>query len=158
MWDPNDRSFRIASTLVGPAKHHSVMQDRAEAASAHFAGMTPQGRFITDRSSVVTVVNDLSDTTLLLKGYGVELGTCEKEPEATVQPGGSSMIRVKDKAGLLGSKAWVRYTIGRDGAEVLITFECPSVSNNRVVAVPVEHATVGAFDPRGPLRAEIRVH
>lgn len=131
--------------------------DSTEATSSPFAGAA-QTRFITDRSSVITVVNDLPETPLVLNDYGVELGTCVNEPEARIPPGGSTTMRVGDKIGPLGTKAWIRYTIGRDGAEILITFDCPSVANNRVVAVPVGHATVGVYNTRGPLRAEVRIH
>lgn len=111
-----------------------------------------------DRSSTLTIVNDLPTTSLSLKGHKCELGTLMNAPESVIQPGGATTIRLRDSTGPFGSKGWVCYAIGGDGAEVMITFECPSVANNNVVAVPSDRATVGSYDPNGSLQAEVRIH
>lgn len=119
---------------------------------------TAQGWIFANRSSTVTVVNDLPTESLAIKGYAAELGTVLNAPASIIQPGGTTTMRIRDKTGPLGSKGWMNYVIGGDGAEILITFECPTLASNQVTAVPSDHTTVGSYDPSGPLVAEVRIH
>lgn len=114
-----------------------------------------------DCSSTVTIVNDMPTVSLTLKGSGVEHGTLINAPSKIIQPQGATTMMVNDDAGLYGSKGWVSYVIGGDGAEIMILFECPFnqwLYKNDVSAAPSDHTTVGAYARTGPLRVEVRIH
>lgn len=116
-----------------------------------------------DRSSTITIVNDHPTTTLVLKGaLTADTGIIDKTPSQTIFPRGATTMRVKDNNGFFGSKGWVSYDMGGDGAEVTIFFECPAIqvfgNKNKVTATPSDHATVGDYPSVGPLLAEVRIH
>lgn len=113
---------------------------------------------LANRSATVTIVNDMPTTALVLNGHASELGTLMNAPSSIIQPGGSTSMRIRDDNGPFGSKGWLRYTVGGDGAEILVTFECPTVANSTVSANPKDRVTVSSFDPNGSLDVEIRVH
>lgn len=118
----------------------------------------PVGWIFIDRSSTVTIINDMPTVSLVLKSSDSEFGTCLNAPASTIQPNGSTTMRVRDNTGPFGSKGWVTYNIGGDGGDVRIDFDCPMVGNNRVTASPSSHATVGYYSPNGPLHVEVRIH
>ncbi|GJE99736.1 hypothetical protein PsYK624_160070 [Phanerochaete sordida] len=116
------------------------------------------GWILFDRSSTLTIVNELTTVSLILDSYDKEFGDCLNQPAKIIQPNGSSTMKIRDATGPYGSKGWVTYTIGASGASVRIDFECPMLANNIVHAKPESHATVSYYDPSGPLRAEVRIH
>ncbi|GJE99734.1 hypothetical protein PsYK624_160050 [Phanerochaete sordida] len=137
----------------------AAARDDDEVQNGDFEVPPTSGRWLfIDRSSTVTVVNDLPTVSLVLDSHGTEFGSYLDAPSQIIPPQGYTSVRVRDGTGPFGSKGWICYTIGDKGSTVRIDFECPMAQDNQVTASPVSHATVHSFSPNGALHVEVHIH
>ncbi|KDQ16299.1 hypothetical protein BOTBODRAFT_173200 [Botryobasidium botryosum FD-172 SS1] len=108
-----------------------------------------------DRSSTITIINQLPSASLERTYYDDIHGGWDKTPAPFIPPSKSDMFKLADHIGPAGSEGIVKYAGG--GSERTISFACPTTADSWVNLDPPGSGSVGPFDKNGPLIATVYI-